>query len=399
MSGAAIIPLMWSRALFTAIIIITDDGTLRWKTYANDLYLYKSRCLYSLYYMNDSKHWLQIKVVEQESIRVGSIGSLVGQSNAVLQNVLHFLVHSSACMSIVSASSTPHVLDMLPATGVRITIDHPTRNVQLDQLSTIVHDCVQTLVSALHSRASLLANCGQLNDAMSDAAATMSIAPTSPFGYLCAGRIFSYRGQHASAIKIYDDGLQHVPRLHDQYAQLLSAKAVSQQKINTRIDFFSWLPLEIVLSNLIPRIFDGQTVVDIGKEGRYLDVSRTWRERIAMADGFTFRVGTFPRSSSKGLSAKEYDQLLDMAPYIKSFAVWGLHEGIADHLTGGTTFTALKKLHVDGKERDTERIQSQHLIYLSRRSFTTTHQIATTFKCIGRINDTAHYGLWILMYI
>lgn len=238
---------------------------------------------------------------------------------------------------------------MLPATGVPITIDNPTRNVQLDQLSITVHDCDQKLVPVFHSRASLLSDCGQLITDMDDATAAMTNAPTSPVGYLCAGRIFSDRGQHSSAISIYDDGLQHVPNSDDGYAQLVSAKAASQNQLNKRIDFVTCLPLEIVSSNVVPRILGGQKMMQIGPAEGYLDVCRTWRERIAMADDFTFRVGPSSVYRRSLLSARAYDYLLNMAPFIKSFTVWGLHDGMVDQLTSRTMFTALKTLHVDGK--------------------------------------------------
>ncbi|KAJ8652798.1 hypothetical protein O0I10_011537 [Lichtheimia ornata] len=68
---------------------------------------------------------------------------------------------------------------MLPPPSVPMTIDNPTSNGQLHQLTTTVHDCLQQLVAALDARASLLADCGQLNLAMGDASAIMTIAPTS----------------------------------------------------------------------------------------------------------------------------------------------------------------------------------------------------------------------------
>ncbi|KAJ8658033.1 hypothetical protein O0I10_006304 [Lichtheimia ornata] len=271
---------------------------------------------------------------------------------------------------------------MLPATGVPITIDNPTRNVQLDQMSSTVHDCDQKLVPAFHSRASLLSDCGQLITDMGEATAAMTIAPTSSVGYLCAGRIFSDRGQHASAIKMYDDGLQHVPNSDDGYAQLVSAKAASQDQLNKRIDFVTCLPLEIVSSNVVPRILGGQKMMQIGPAEGYLDVSRTWRERIAMAGGLTFRVGPSP------LSARTYDYLLDMAPFIKSFTVWGLHDGMVDQLTSRTMFTALKTLNVDVRSRRfNQLLPVLHSMGASLTQLTIDYQYCYTYGTPYRLSD------------
>lgn len=113
------------------------------------------------------------------------------------------------------------------------------------------------------------------------------------------------------------------------------------------------LPLEIVLSNIIPRIFRDKKEIHIGRGiYGYLDTCRTWQQRIAMANSLTFRIGPSPGYAPIRFSARDYGYLLDMAPYIKSFTVCGPQDGMADQLTRCMTFTALKTLHMDGKKQD-----------------------------------------------
>lgn len=328
---------------------------------------------------------------------MGNMRVAGGQSNQVLQKSALFLLECCMRVSLVSASTTLLDLDMLPPTGIPISIDNPTKNVQLDQSSTRVYDCVQKLVSALDSRASLLADCGQLNVAMDDATAAISIAPTLSVGYLCAGRLFSGYGYHASAISVYDNGILHTPNSDHGYEQLLAAKATAQNKINRRIDFFSMLPLEIVLLNIIPRILRNQKVIHLERPSSYLDAHSAWCQRIAMADAFTFRVGHAEDPVSTCLTAMEYNRLLDMAPYIKSFIVWGAQNGMVDQLTRRTTFTALKELDIDGKRWD--RIASA--IYIDIYTFAGVYsrpftKLWTLLHALGAslTQLTIDYGGW-----
>lgn len=184
---------------------------------------------------------------------------------------------------------------MLTSSRAPITINDPKRNEHLDHLTTHVHDCIQKLVSALDARASLLEDCGQLDDAMSDATTMMGISPTSPLGYLHAGRIFSYRGDHTAAIRIYDEALQHVPQSDTHYKQLLAAKSVSCDKLNKRVDFISQLPLDVVMEYIMPRILCDNIITL--EDGGYLDVCRSWQERIAIASGACLMIGREPLST------------------------------------------------------------------------------------------------------
>lgn len=108
----------------------------------------------------------------------------------------------------------------------------------------------------------------------------------------------------------------------------------------------SELPLDLVLSNLIPRVLDGETVIRTGLEDEYLDVCSTWRQRISMANGLAFHIGPL-------LATGEHHQLSDMAPYIKSRAVSHVHIDILSMLAAERfPFYALTSLHMKGNEKD-----------------------------------------------
>ncbi|CDH61005.1 predicted protein [Lichtheimia corymbifera JMRC:FSU:9682] len=249
-------------------------------------------------------------------------------------------------MSTVSAYTASTHFDMRPPTDVDNSIDNPASNVDLDQSTTTVYDCVQKLVSALDGRASLLADCGQLNVAMEDATTVMTFVPWSPIGYLYAGNIYGLRGQHYSAIRVYEQALKHVSRMDPRYQQLVTAMASSYDVVNKRIDFVSELPLEVVTSNLIPRIFGHQALITIGEEEGYLDVCSTWRQRIAMTGGLEFVI--WPRL----LAERDYHHIQDMAPYIKALVVLQPRDDIISTLAERIQFHALKQLHINRKKRD-----------------------------------------------
>lgn len=233
---------------------------------------------------------------------------------------------------------------MLPPTGVPITIDDPTSNVQLGQLSTNVHDGVEKLVSALDARALWLLNSNQLNAALNDANAMISIAPWSPLGYLHAGNIHVTEKRYESAVAVYDEGLRHVATNDPRYRELIRARAIANNSINRCIDFVSKLPLDVVVCNIVPRLIQGQTSIRIGEQHAYLNVCRTWRKRIAMAEDLTFTVGPTP------LTPRGTHQLLDMAPAIKSLVVMQQLRDVVTTLTEGFRFHSLKKLSLHGKE-------------------------------------------------
>ncbi|KAJ8652796.1 hypothetical protein O0I10_011535 [Lichtheimia ornata] len=234
-------------------------------------------------------------------------------------------------------------IDILCPAQSAVANDNHFIDEEIKELTTHVQDCVQKLLSTLNARASLLRNAERLVLALDDAHAMMNIAPHSPLGYLCAGDIDSLRGHYASAIKLYDDGLERSPKSHPQYQQLVKARAAAYDKQNKRIDFISQLPLDVVVLNIIPRILQAQTVFDIGKPCPYFDVCRTWRQRVALVDGFDYEVGP------GDLSEDGYGRVRDLAPFMRSFTVAQARREILSKIIrppNNRLFNMLKKLTI-----------------------------------------------------
>ncbi|KAJ8652752.1 hypothetical protein O0I10_011634 [Lichtheimia ornata] len=233
-------------------------------------------------------------------------------------------------------------LDVLyPIGPLDYTNDEAAWRIQIMESTTQVQDCMENLMSALDARASLLVACNQLNAALQDALAMISIAPWSVTGYLTAGHVYSLQDQHASALRTYQQMLQDVPDCHPRYHEFVKAKATEYELWSKRVDFVSRLPIDLVVSNLIPRILDDQPMLEIGKQKGYLDVCRTWRQRIALAGGIPFHIGP------EDLSVDEYHRLSDIAPYLQWLSVSqeGQHE-IIPKLAHYAQFTSLQRLDV-----------------------------------------------------
>ncbi|KAJ8657569.1 hypothetical protein O0I10_006633 [Lichtheimia ornata] len=175
----------------------------------------------------------------------------------------------------------------------------------------------QKLLLALNVRASLLVNAERLDLARNDAIAMMNLAPSSPLGYLCAGGIHSIRLNYASAIKTFDDGFE------------------------TRRVLFE-----------IESPWDD-----------YFDVSRTWRQRIALVSGLHYEIGP------AALSAERFERVQDLAPFMRSLAVIQPSKEILSKITE----RRLRRFNVLNKLRVVESIsRGPTLLLSSLRSLSNT---------------------------
>ncbi|KAJ8657598.1 hypothetical protein O0I10_006662 [Lichtheimia ornata] len=128
---------------------------------------------------------------------------------------------------------------------------------------------------------------------MVDASVMVSIAPTSPVGYLCARRIFCDQGHHASTIISYDKALQRVPATDSRHHHhLFTTKEASYNVVNRLI--YLCLELALKASTLIYAAAD-----DKNSNGNWIGISN-WKA---------------------SLETREHDQLLEMVPYIKALVL------------------------------------------------------------------------------
>ncbi|KAJ8658049.1 hypothetical protein O0I10_006320 [Lichtheimia ornata] len=207
-------------------------------------------------------------------------------------------------------------IDILcPSQSTLTTNDNSSIDNAIKLQTSLAQHHLQKLLLALNVRASLLVNAERLDLARNDAIAMTNLAPSSPLGYLCGGGIHSLRLNYASAIRTYDNGLKRVSRSHPQYDRLLHARATAFEKYDTRVDFISKLPLDIVTHNIIPRLLQGRRLVEIEFACQYFYVSRTWRQRLALASGLHYEIGPV------ALSAVGFERVQDLAPFMRSLAV------------------------------------------------------------------------------
>ncbi|KAJ8657566.1 hypothetical protein O0I10_006630 [Lichtheimia ornata] len=232
-------------------------------------------------------------------------------------------------------------IDRLCPTRSAIYNENPSIDDEIKDLTTHVQEHVEKLLSTLNARASLLLKAERRELALNDALAMMCIAPSSPLGSLCASGIETLRGQYASAIKLYGYGLKKVPRSHPQYEQLVKARAAAEDMNNKRIDFISKLPLDIVTQNIVPRLLQNETTIHVENPSSYFDVCRTWRQRMAAANGLDFEIGP------EDLSVEGFLRVWDMAPFLRSLTVMQPYEEFLSKITKRRgNFRMLKKLHI-----------------------------------------------------
>ncbi|KAI7873822.1 hypothetical protein K492DRAFT_211916 [Lichtheimia hyalospora FSU 10163] len=122
----------------------------------------------------------------------------------------------------------------------------------------------------------------------------------------------------------------------------------SETRVDKCVDLISQLPLELVMSNILPKIFGhGLTVIDLGQPCDFLDVCSTWRERIAQLD---MNVILFLIRSKTTMTELAYMRLRAIAPYAKSLFISVLSMEFASTLFAECSqFPLLTRLHVTCK--------------------------------------------------
>ncbi|CDS06918.1 hypothetical protein LRAMOSA09441 [Lichtheimia ramosa] len=174
----------------------------------------------------------------------------------------------------------------------------------------ILQQTARQFAKVLNERASLLANSAQLEAALHDAAAIRTMLPGSGLGYLCTGDIYCQQGRYAAAIAIFDQGLEAVPESDPYHQHLQQHRMAAITNNNKCIDFISQLPLDIVITNILPRALPK---VFTESSCALLHISRAWQERILKQyKGLYFDFGLGQYTFKHG-----HDQLVKFAPYVQ----------------------------------------------------------------------------------
>ncbi|CDH54798.1 predicted protein [Lichtheimia corymbifera JMRC:FSU:9682] len=220
-----------------------------------------------------------------------------------------------------------------------VTAQHGNDGNRIAATTEALRQAAHQFAQVLNERAKLLANSAQFDAALRDAAAIRALLPRSGLGYLCAGDVHCQQRCYAAAVAMYDQGLQTAPESDPYYHQLQQQREKATADNNKRVDFISQLPLDVVITNIIPRM-ERRCYSDLPPE--YLYVSRAWRERfLQQPNGLYFNFGEEPNTFKTG-----HDQLVRFAPYVQELRGEVFGEAELEDLFSRAQFSNLKELGI-----------------------------------------------------
>ncbi|KAJ8657596.1 hypothetical protein O0I10_006660 [Lichtheimia ornata] len=200
--------------------------------------------------------------------------------------------------------------------------------------TTELHEPVQSNLSALDVRANALTKLANFESALHDANAMQQLSPSSALGYIRAADIYSEQGKQRQVIDICNQALDVVDTKDMGYDTLQRAKDVAMQRQSTRIDFVSQLPVDVVITTLIPMFMDH---FPLYKQCAYLYVSREWRDRIIQCFG----------ELSFVVSERGHSQVIELSRYTTSLHIGIYSEGTwLSDLIDNNDFCALREIHI-----------------------------------------------------
>ncbi|KAJ8652716.1 hypothetical protein O0I10_011661 [Lichtheimia ornata] len=222
-----------------------------------------------------------------------------------------------------------------------VTAQHGNDGNRIATATESLKETAHQFAQFLSERAKLLANSAQFERALRDVAAIRAILPGSGLGYLCMGDVYCQQGHHSAAISIYDQGLETVPESDPYYQQLQQHRMAAVANNDKRIDFISQLPLDIVITHIVPRM-EQPACLDSEVLYEPLYVSRTWQERILQqSNGLAFDFGKETTTFKRG-----HAQLVRFAPYVETLSVCLLENVHLDDLFSRAHFSNLKELDI-----------------------------------------------------
>ncbi|KAJ8652695.1 hypothetical protein O0I10_011640 [Lichtheimia ornata] len=219
------------------------------------------------------------------------------------------------------------------------TAQHGNDDSRIATATETLRQAAYQFANVLNERAKLLANSAQFDTALRDAAAIRALLPGSGLGYLCMGDVHCQQGRYAAAISIYDQGLEAVPESDQYYQQLQQHRMTAIANNDKRVDFISRLPLDIVITNIIPRL-ERRCYSDLPPEHLY--VSHAWQERfLQQPHGLYFNFGEETETFKTG-----HDQLIRFAPYVQTLKGEMFDDAQLDDLFSRAQFSNLKELGI-----------------------------------------------------
>ncbi|KAJ8658013.1 hypothetical protein O0I10_006284 [Lichtheimia ornata] len=260
---------------------------------------------------------------------------------------------------------------------------HPTQPVSTEKYSTIVdhattqlHEPIHSILTTLDRRAMALTKLANFESALHDAKAMQQLSSSSALGYIREADIYSEQGKQLQVIDVCSKGMTMADTMDKHYDDLKRVKMDAEQRQNACIDFISQLPMDIVITMLIP-MFMYFGLWDSFKPDPSMHVSHEWRNRIVQSfNGLRIRL-------------YEYKVILDFIPLARHITALDIFS-----FTGGTwlcdllrnnDFCSLKELAI---ERFTADCMDQLVDSLKSISTTLTHfQIEPLGKAMLPITD------------
>ncbi|KAJ8657961.1 hypothetical protein O0I10_006232 [Lichtheimia ornata] len=182
--------------------------------------------------------------------------------------------------------------------------------------NTQLHQSLEPVLSALDRRAIGLSKCANFEAALHDAKLMQQLSPSSSLGYIREADIYSEQGKQRQVVDICSKGMTVVDAMDEHYDDLKRAKMDAEQRQNTRIDFVRQLPLDIVMTMLIPMFMDRFPLRPY-TPCSYLYVSNLWRDRVIQCfDGLHFMVG-----SQNDYNADTLSQVIQFAQHTKTLYI------------------------------------------------------------------------------
>lgn len=119
----------------------------------------------------------------------------------------------------------------------------------------------------------------------------------------------------------------------------------AEQRHNTRIDFITQLPLDIVITTLIPLFVDDDDINSV-KPCPCLHVSNEWRSRVIQTlDGLMFTTG-----DQEDKNGKPGSQIIILARHTVALRIGQFYHGTwLYHLLRDNDFCSLEMLFIDRK--------------------------------------------------
>ncbi|CDH59322.1 predicted protein [Lichtheimia corymbifera JMRC:FSU:9682] len=215
-------------------------------------------------------------------------------------------------------------------------------------LTTQLHEPVQSILSTLNRRAIALAKSANFETALHDATLIQQLSPSSAIGYICAASIYSEQGKQRQVIDVCNKGLSIVNTEDANYTTLQQAKADAEHRDNIRIDFVSQLCYEIVITALVPMFMD--TAMQSWRPCSYLDVCMTWRRRIIQSlNGLHYLIEDEENEGKE----ERLSQVVRFARDIKSLYIYPYYKGTwLGDLLRNNDFCSLRELSIDDLSTD-----------------------------------------------